>query len=104
MRSNNLLYMPGANSQILEIVVIQMYDFAEILQAIQAIRESKIVLLRLSELEPNQAQRAADIVTGGTFAIDGHTRWVGEQTFLFTPNGISISIIDNNKSQVSWSI
>jgi len=41
------------------------------------------VILKLSELEPKQVQRAIE-VTGGTYAINGYTKWLGEQTFLFT--------------------
>jgi cell division inhibitor SepF len=88
---DNLLNLPGAASRIPEIVVMEPRSFEEASQAIQALRESKIVILKLSALEPNQAQRSADFVTGGTYAIDGHTEWIGEQTFLFTPVSVQVS-------------
>jgi len=37
-------------------------------------------ILKLTKLEPKQAQRAVDFVTGGTY-ITGRTEWIGEQTF-----------------------
>lgn len=83
--------MPGAASKIAEIVIIEPRDLSESSQAIQALREWKIVILKLSGLEPSQAQRAADFVTGGTYAIDGRTEWIGERTFLFTPRCVQVS-------------
>lgn len=61
--------MPGADRRVPEVVVIEPHDFSETPQAIQALRESKIVILKLSELEPNQVQRAVDIVASGACAI-----------------------------------
>jgi cell division inhibitor SepF len=87
--------MPGADRRVPEVVVIEPHDFSETLQAIQALRESKIVILKLSELEPSQVQRAVDIA-GGACAISCYTKWVGEQTFLFTPNSVTVSIVNNN--------
>lgn len=92
MYQDNLLNLPGSTSMIpQQIVIIEPRSFEETSQAIQALRESKMVILKLSKLEPNQAQRAADFVTGGTYAIDGHTEWIGEQTFLFTPRYVQVS-------------
>lgn len=83
--------MPGAASRIPEIVIIEPRDLSESSQAIQALRELKIVVLKLSKLDPNQAQRVVDFVTGGTYAIDGYTRWIGERTFLFAPRCVQVS-------------
>lgn len=91
MYQNHLPHTSGVTSRFLEIVIIQPQDWLETSHAIQALRESKVVVLKLSDLEPNQAQRAADFVTGGTYAIDGHTQWLGEQTFLCTPSGVLVS-------------
>lgn len=87
--------MPGADERIPEIVVMELRDFWEARQAILALREWKIVILRLSELESKQMQRAVDLVTGSTYAINGYAKWIGEKTFLFTPEGIDITGIDN---------
>lgn len=92
MNQNNLLNLPGpAASRVAEIVVLEPRSLSESSQAIQALREWKTVILKLSGLEPKQAQRAADFVTGGTYAVDGHTERLGEQTFLFTPRCVQVS-------------
>lgn len=91
MYQNHLPHMSRIASKFPEIVIIQPQDWLETSLAIQALREHKIVVLQLSELEPDKAQRAADFVTGGTYAIDGHTQWLGEQTFLCTPSYVQVS-------------
>jgi hypothetical protein len=67
------------------ILLVEPRDFDEMPRAIQALRERKSVILNLTMMEPDQAQRAVDFVAGGTFAIDGHQERVGESIFLFSP-------------------
>ena len=60
-------------------------------RVIQALRERKTVILNLTMMEPDQAQRAVDFVAGGTFAIDGHQERVGESIFLFAPSCVTVT-------------
>jgi cell division inhibitor SepF len=66
-------------------------SFDEMPRAIQALRERKTVILNLTMMEPDQAQRAVDFVAGGTFAIDGHQERVGESIFLFAPSCVTVT-------------
>ena len=54
-------------------MVMEPRSFDEMPKAIQALRERKTIILNLTMMEPDQAQRAVDFVAGGTFAIDGQT-------------------------------
>jgi cell division inhibitor SepF len=49
------------------------------------------VILNLTMMEPDQAQRAVDFVAGGTFAIDGHQERIGESIFLFAPSCVTVT-------------
>ena len=49
------------------------------------------MILNLTMMEPDQAQRAVDFVAGGTFAIDGHQERVGESIFLFAPSCVTVT-------------
>jgi cell division inhibitor SepF len=60
-------------------------------RAIQALRERKTVILNLTMMEPDQAQRAVDFVAGGTYAIDGQQERVGESIFLFAPSCVTVT-------------
>ena len=66
-------------------------SFDEMPQAIQALRERKTVILNLTMMDPDQAQRAVDFVAGVTYAIDGHQERVGESIFLFAPSCVNVT-------------
>lgn len=88
---NNVIGMPGAVNGMSEVVVMEPRTFEEMPQAIRALRERKSVVLNLTIMDPDQAQRAVDFVAGGTYAIDGHQERIGESIFLFTPNCVQVS-------------
>ena len=88
---SNVIGMPGAINGASEVVVMEPRSFEEMPQAIQALRERKSVVLNLTTMDPDQAQRAVDFVAGGTYAIDGHQERIGESIFLFTPNCVHVS-------------
>jgi len=85
---NNVIGLPGLQ---MEVVLMQPRSFEEAPQAVTALRERKSVVLNLTQMEAEQAQRCADYVAGGVFAIDGHQRQLGPNIFLFTPNFVQIT-------------
>jgi len=89
--SSNVIGMPGISNATSEVNLMEPRSFDEMPKAIQAIRERKTVILNLTMMEPDQAQRAVDFVAGGTFAIDGHQERVGESIFLFAPSCVSVT-------------
>ena len=100
---NNVIGMPGAANGISEVVVIEPRTFEEMPQVIQALRERKSVVLNLTVMDPDQAQRAVDFVAGGTFAIDGHQERIGESIFLFTPSCVQVSTQAGIVNEISQS-
>ena len=88
---NNVIGMPGPANSVYEVIVMEPRSFEEMPQAIQALRERKSVVLNLTMMDPDQAQRAVDFVAGGTYAIDGHQERVGESIFLFTPICVQVT-------------
>lgn len=87
---NNVIGMPGALNGISEVMVMEPRTFEEMPQAIRALKERKSVVLNLTIMEPDQAQRAVDFVAGGTYALDGHQERIGESIFLFTPSCVQV--------------
>lgn len=92
---NNVIGMPGAANGMSEVVVMEPRSFEEMPQVILALRERKSVVLNLTIMDPDQAQRAVDFVAGGTYAIDGHQERIGESIFLFTPSCVQVSTQNN---------
>jgi cell division inhibitor SepF len=104
---SNVISMPGLAPAASEVIVMEPRSFEEMPQAIQALRDKKTVVLNLTMMDGDQAQRAVDFVAGGTFAIDGHQERVGESIFLFTPGCVQVTtniggeLIDQTPRQVS---
>jgi len=83
----------GGGRGVAEVIVMEPHTFDEISKVIQSLREYKSVVINLSKMDLDTAQRAIDFVSGGTYAIDGNQEQIGEKIFLFTPNTIKISAI-----------
>lgn len=94
----NVIGMPGLASAVAEVFLMEPRSFDEMPRAIQALRERKTVILNLTMMEPDQAQRAVDFVAGGTFAIDGHQERVGESIFLFAPSCVTVTTAGSEES------
>ena len=90
-KSSKVVGMPGISSSSSEVSLMEPRSFDEMPQAIQALRERKTVILNLTMMDPDQAQRAVDFVAGGTYAIDGHQERVGESIFLFAPSCVNVT-------------
>ena len=80
----------SGGSGFLEILVWTPRGFEEGLDGVLAVREQRAVVLNLSEMEPNLAQRTADFVSGGVYALHGKERRVGERVLLFAPASVDI--------------
>ncbi|MEB3303713.1 MAG: cell division protein SepF [Cyanobacteriota bacterium] len=87
----NVIGMPGLTTPVAEVMLMEPRSFDEMPRAIQGLRERKTVILNLTMMEPDQAQRAVDFVAGGTYAIDGHQERVGESIFLFAPSCVTVT-------------
>ena len=90
-KSSKVVGMPGISSTSSEVNLIEPRSFDEMPQAIQALRERKTIILNLTMMDPDQAQRAVDFVAGGTYAIDGHQERIGESIFLFAPSCVNVT-------------
>ena len=90
-RSSKVVGMPGISNSYSDVTLMEPRSFDEMPQAIQALRDRKTVILNLTMMDPDQAQRAVDFVAGGTYAIDGHQERVGESIFLFAPSCVSVT-------------
>jgi len=97
---NNVIGMPGT-AGLSEVVVVEPRTFEEMPQVIQALRERKSVVLNLTTIDPDEAQRAVDFVAGGTYAIDGHQERIGESIFLFTPSCVQVTTQAGTMNEVT---
>ena len=89
---NNVVGMPGINmNAVSEMILIEPRSFEEMPQVIDALRSRKSVILNMTLIRQEEAQRSVDFVAGGTYAINGHYERIGDNIFLFTPNCVQVS-------------
>jgi cell division inhibitor SepF len=91
---NNVVGMPGASKWWggnAEVIVMEPRAFSEMPQVIQSLKDRKSVVLNLTMMNPEEAQRAVDFVAGATYTIDGHQERIGDSIFLFTPSCVQVS-------------
>jgi cell division inhibitor SepF len=90
-RASKPIGMPALPPGQSEMILLQPQSFDEMPDAVAALRERRSVILDLTMIDAEHAQRCADYVAGGAFAMDGHYRQLGAGVFLFTPNSVYIS-------------
>ena len=90
-QKDNVVGMRGLTHGNTEVMVIEPKAFEEMPKVINALRNRKSVVLNLDKMDPEEAQRAVDFVSGGTYAMDGHNERVGDSIFLFTPSCVTVS-------------
>ncbi|MBD1868090.1 cell division protein SepF [Leptolyngbya sp. FACHB-671] len=88
---NNVVGMPGREIGQPEILMVEPRSFEEIPEVVSALKERKTVILNVSLMDAESAQRAVDFVAGGAYAIDGRQERLAETVFLFTPSFVQIS-------------
>jgi cell division inhibitor SepF len=93
---NNVVGMPGMVPGVSEMVLIEPRSFEEMPQVIDALRQRKSVILNMTLIRQEEAQRSVDFVAGGAHAIDGHYERIGDNIFLFTPSCVHVSSIPGN--------
>ncbi|WP_309740135.1 cell division protein SepF [Chamaesiphon sp. OTE_20_metabat_361] len=97
---NNVVGMPGIVHGVSEMILIEPRSFEEMPQVIDALRHRKSVILNMTLIRQEEAQRSVDFVAGGTYAIDGHYERIGDNIFLFTPNCVQVSTPANTTNDV----
>jgi cell division inhibitor SepF len=98
---NNVVGMPGIVHGVSEMILIEPRSFEEMPQVIDALRHRKSVILNMTLIRQEEAQRSVDFVAGGTYAIDGHYERIGDNIFLFTPNCVQVSTPANVTNDVT---
>ena len=89
--NNNVVGMPNRKMAHTEMYLMEPRSFEEMPQAVTALRERRSIILNLSLMNADTAQRCVDFVAGAAFAIDGHQERLDEHIFLFTPSFVQIS-------------
>jgi cell division inhibitor SepF len=77
-----------------EIVIHEPKVYEDSLTISSQLRSGSPVVISLRHLDPTEGTRLIDFVCGTAYAIEGHMIKIGDSIFLFTPNNISISDVE----------
>jgi cell division inhibitor SepF len=100
VKVNKVVGLPGIAHGTSEMVLIEPRAFEEMPQVIDALRQQKSVILNMTLIRQEEAQRSVDFVAGGTYAIDGHYERIGDNIFLFAPSCVQVSTPTNVINEV----
>jgi len=91
----------SANSSEYEIVIHEPKVYEDSMTISTQLRSGSPVIINLKHLETTEGVRLIDFVCGTAYAIDGHMVKIGESIFLFTPNNIIISDVEERSIEES---
>jgi len=88
--TSNVIGMASALG-ISQIYMMEPRHFDEMSDAVKALHERKTVVLNMTLMEPDQAQRSVDFVAGATHALGGDLERVGDSIFIFAPSNVQLT-------------
>lgn len=83
--------VPHLEQQRAQVVVMQLQSFEQVTQAIQILWQGQALVLNLTQLDVEIAQRAVDFVAGATCSIDGQQQYLAPRLFLFAPKDVELA-------------
>lgn len=88
--SSNVIDLHG-NKSTSEVLVINPRRFEEMPAVVQELRERKSIVINLTTMETDQAQRCVDFIAGATYSIDGHMERIADCIFMFAPSCVKLT-------------
>jgi cell division inhibitor SepF len=78
------------SNQLTQVVVMELQNLEEVGQVVQALQQRQSVVLNVTRIDPEQAQRAVDFVVGATYYLQGDQQCLAPGMFLFAPNCVQL--------------
>ncbi|AQS58719.1 cell division protein SepF [Desulforamulus ferrireducens] len=83
-----LAAVPAARQS--QIVSTQPRKFNDVQEIADQLKSGHPVIVNLSQVQPEEAQRILDYASGVSFALNGSAKKVNGEIFLFVPSGVDI--------------
>lgn len=81
-----------AANNVKDMVVCSPKDYKDIQNLINNLKNKQALIVDVNNLTPDKVQRFLDFLSGAIYALGGSCQQVGKALFLFTPQGVSITI------------
>lgn len=73
------------------VILTEPLVFADSKDIIDDIKRNKVVIINLSKLDLETADRLLDFISGGIYALGARLKTIGEDIYLCVPNGVVVS-------------
>lgn len=88
-KSNKVVNIHTANS--IKVSIVKPNDYDEATQICDDLKNRKIVVVNVSELEPKIAQRLLDFMGGASYVLNGELQEVEKGVYLLSPSNVEVS-------------
>ncbi|AGB40816.1 hypothetical protein Halha_0850 [Halobacteroides halobius DSM 5150] len=76
------------------VTIIEPNSFAEVQKIVDKLKDNNSVIIRLYKVEPKDAVKIIDFISGAVYALDGSSEKIGKDVFLFVPSTVQITYDD----------
>ena len=74
-----------------DVILIEPLVFVDSKDILDNIKKNKVVIINISKLDLETADRILDFISGGIYAMDAKLKVIGEDIYLCVPNGVEVS-------------
>ncbi|AAK80078.1 cell division inhibitor SepF [Clostridium acetobutylicum] len=103
--NNKVVNIHTASS--VKVVIVKPKDYDEATQICDDLKNRKIVVVNVTDLEPKTAQRLLDFMGGASYVLNGELLEIDKGVYLLSPSNVDISRDLKNdlasKSIFNWS-
>ena len=89
--NNNVINLTSVKTPSSKVVLCEPRTFEEAQQIADNIVNKRAVVINLQRVEPYEAKRIVDFLSGTVYAVDGIIQRLGSQTFLCAPDNVDVS-------------
>lgn len=91
-RRNQIMAIPGnaTPSKACEMVLVKVHSYDDLENLAYSVKDHKVVIANMEELDRETAQRMVDYLAGAVFAMDGKSQKVSGSTYLFSSNNVGL--------------
>lgn len=91
-RRNQIMAIPGnaTPKKACEMVLVKPQSYGELPNIAKNIREQKVLIVNMQDVDNLTAQRMVDFLAGAVFALGGETQKVSASTYLFSSSQVGL--------------
>ncbi len=86
--NGKVLNMNGGKQQ--SVVLFRPNSFNDASKAADDLRDKKVVIVNLENVDKAMARRVVDFLSGCSYALDGKPRKIAQSTYLFAPQSMDV--------------